>query len=125
MLAAISIAAITLGEYNTLLHNFVSTLISTNTTGALGVYSTPALSGMPMSSVSDLATFGNEDSGVFVMCPGDKMQKGDNYFSHNGKILLTMQSDGNLVIYSRYTNRAIWATGKYLSIYFTSSVYHH
>ena len=42
--------------------------------------------------------------------PGDKLYPGQHLNSTNGKYMLAMQKDGNLVIYTK-KGKAIWATG--------------
>ena len=41
---------------------------------------------------------------------GDQMDIGSTRWSPNGRYLLTLQSDGNLVIYRKPSNRAVWSS---------------
>merc|ERR1711871_1406369 len=54
---------------------------------------------------------GDQD-GRYVMCPGETLDTGDILVSQNGNMYLKMQDDGNVVIYRKDTNTAIWSNHK-------------
>merc|ERR1711871_990179 len=54
---------------------------------------------------------GDQD-GRYVMCPGETLDTGDILVSQNGNMYLKMQDDGNVVIYRKDTDTAIWSNHK-------------